>query len=522
MADAVNEGEHLELVNQASRLMRLFEGFSEAYGTYAGTVKNESKGGKLEIKATAKTVREKVTKEIWIDHLFGDRPIGIIPIRDNDTCLWGVIDIDQYTVSFDAILDAIDKADLPLVCCRSKSGGVHAFLFMAEPVSCELMQVRLREMAAMIGFGGSEIFPKQKSVELERGDLGSWLNMPYFGGDESERYGIKEGGLSMVVEEFLDYAESRQQPANFLEQNSFRKKSTKDPDFGDGPPCMQHLASAGFPEGTRNKGLFNLAVFAKKKYVDKWKDVVERWNRELLDSPLPAEEILSIFKSVDRKDYNYTCKDSPLHNHCNSVLCRTRRFGVGGEDDYPQISGLSVLSTQPPVWFMDVEGERIELRTDDLQNYKAFHKICMERLYKCFRMMKQDTWLNLVQLAMRDAVLIEVTEEVGQSGQFHELLEEFLTNRHKGETREDILLGRPYEDAEDKRHYFRLRDLEKFVEQSGFKLYNRSQVVARLQDLGGGSKFFNIKGRGVNTWYVPSQFRPMPKAELPPIDKDPI
>jgi hypothetical protein len=511
-----------EMEGYAGRLMSLFEGYGEAYGTYDGTVRNEEKSGKLEIKATAKTIRKPVTKEIWVDHLMGDTPLGIIPIRDNDTCLWGVIDIDQYTVSYDGVLNAIKREELPLIVCRSKSGGMHAFLFMAEPVSAQLMQVRLREMSAAIGYGGSEIFPKQKTVHLDRGDLGSWLNMPYFDGDEGDRYGIKEGGLAMTIEEFLMKAEALQQPRAFLEQGSFRSRPVKDPDFGDAPPCLQHLVGAGFPEGTRNKGLFNLITFGKKKYGENWQTIAENWNREYMSPPLPFAELGDLFKSQSRKDYNYTCKDTPLVNHCNSQLCRTRKFGVGGEDDYPSISGLSVLDTNPPLWFVDVDGDRLELKTDELQNYKAFHKVCMEQMFRCFRMMKQDTWFGLVAEAMKNAVRIEVSEEVGKSGQFYELLEEFLTNRHKGDEMEDILLGRPWEDKEEGRHYFRLRDLQNYVEAAGFKLFNRGELVSKIKDLGGDKHFFNVKGRGVNVWWVPNAFRPMPPAEIPPIQKDPI
>ena len=512
----------VEMESYASRFMSLFEGYTEAYGTYDGSVKNDSKGGKLEIKATAKTVRKPVTREVWVDHLMGTMPVGIIPIRDNDTCLWGVIDIDNYSVSYDAIINTIRKQDFPLICCRSKSGGVHAFLFMAEPVSAELIQVRLREIAAAIGFGNSEIFPKQKTVQLDHGDLGSWLNMPYYDGDESDRYGIKDGGLAMTIEEFLDKAESLQQSRRFLEQGSFRQHSIKDPDFGDAPPCLQHLVGTGFPEGTRNKGLFNLITFAKKKYGENWQVMVEKWNHEFLSPPLPIQEVMSAFKSQERKDYNYTCKDTPLVSHCNSQLCRTRKFGVGGEDDFPQVSGLSVLDTQPPIWFLDVDGERLELKTDELQNYKAFHKVCMEQMFRCFRMMKQDAWFGVIAEAMKNAVRIEVSEEVGKHGQFYEILEEFLTNRHKGDDLEDVLVGRPYEDEEEKRHYFRLKDLQDYVEASGFKLFGRNEIVTRIKGLGGDKLFMNIKGKGVNTWWVPSQFRPMPKANLPNIEKDPI
>lgn len=510
-------------------MMALFEGFSGAYGTYDGTVQNDIKGGKLEIKQSARTVRSPVTQELWDDHLSGEAPLGIIPIRDNNTCLWGVIDVDTYGVSLPDMVESISKFELPLVTCRSKSGGAHLFLFLSDPAPAELVQARLKEMAALLGYGSAEVFPKQRIVHTERGDLGSWLNMPYFGGEETDRYGVKPGGLAMTLGEFLTAAEAARRPSEYL-RHEHRVKKAKgsggeekgNPDFGDGPPCMQHLANVGFPQGTRNKGLFALASFAKKKYGTQWVETLERWNRDHFDPPLPSAEVQQIIKSHERKEYNYTCREHPLSSHCNSTLCRTRKYGVGGDDDFPVISGLSVLDTEPPLWFLDVDDQRLELTTDELQNFKAFHRVCMERLFRCFRMMKQDQWLQIVSIAMREAVKIDAPEEVGVSGQFYELVEQFVMNRHRGEQKEDLLVGRPWLDEEEGRHYFRLIDLMRYLESSGFKTLNRAQVTTRLKDRGGGRHFFNFKGKGVNCFYIPDTFSPVPDAPLPPIKREPI
>jgi hypothetical protein len=508
--------------SNAARMMSLFEGFAEAYGTYDSTQFNETKG-KQEIRATAKTKREKVNVSLWENHLSGVTPLGIIPIRDNDTCLWGCIDVDQYGLQHSDIVKRINKEDLPLVVCRSKSGGAHLYLFLQQPIGAGILMARLNEIAALLGYGGSEVFPKQQKVASDRGDLGSWLNMPYFQGDETNRYGVKDNGLAMSIEEFLDTAEAKRVPPDFLRQERQRKPET-DPEFGDGPPCLQHLASDGFPEGVRNKGLFALGVFAKKKFGARWASILEDWNRRFFEPPLPSSEVADIIRGLEKKEYNYTCKEQPLCAHCNSGLCRSRRFGVGGNDDFPIISGLSKLDTDPPIWFLDVDGERIELTTDELCNYAAFHKVCVERLNKFYRIsMKRETWGSIVAEQMQNLVKIEAPEEVSVFGQFSELLETFLTDKHKAESKEEVMLGKPFLDLDEGRYYFRLRDLEKFLESSGFKIYKRAMLTTRIKSLGGGGQFFNLKGKGVNTWWVPADtFSATPELPLPAIERSPI
>lgn len=119
-------------------------------------------------------VREPRTKQHWERHFDGTQSIGIIPINENNACRWGCIDIDQYNFDHKALIDKIQAAKLPLVVCRSKSGGAHVFLFTDDFIPAQDMQDVLTQLSAGLGYGGSEIFPKQVSLNLERGDVGNF------------------------------------------------------------------------------------------------------------------------------------------------------------------------------------------------------------------------------------------------------------------------------------------------------------------------------------------------------------
>ena len=49
--------------------------------------------------------------------------------------------------------------------CRSKSGGAHLFLFTEEPVTAEDLRNKLTQLAAVLGYGNCEIFPKQIKIK---------------------------------------------------------------------------------------------------------------------------------------------------------------------------------------------------------------------------------------------------------------------------------------------------------------------------------------------------------------------
>ena len=85
--------------------------------------------------------------------------------------------------------------------CRSKSGGAHIFLFVAEPVACKNMQIKLKEIAVFLGYGESEIFPKQ--IELNTKGTGNFLNLPYNHPEFPTRYALDDKGNALIELEYV-------------------------------------------------------------------------------------------------------------------------------------------------------------------------------------------------------------------------------------------------------------------------------------------------------------------------------
>ena len=153
----------------------IFLGLEIAYGQYQPGERGDN--GKQ--KGKAFIVRGQVTDELWSNHLKGEgAALGIIPITENNDCRWGCIDIDEYNLDHIGLIKNIRDNKLPLVVCRSKSGGAHVFLFTQENIPASLMQSKLREIAIILGYEGSEIFPKQTEILVDRGDTGNFLNLP--------------------------------------------------------------------------------------------------------------------------------------------------------------------------------------------------------------------------------------------------------------------------------------------------------------------------------------------------------
>jgi hypothetical protein len=92
--------------------------------------------------------------------------LGIIPIRDDSTCSWGCIDVDTYPLEHNKIVEKIRRLELPLIVCRSKSGGAHLFLFTEEPVTAEDLRNKLTQLAAVLGYGIVKYFLNKLKLTL--------------------------------------------------------------------------------------------------------------------------------------------------------------------------------------------------------------------------------------------------------------------------------------------------------------------------------------------------------------------
>ena len=479
------------------RFVERFSGLQRAYGTT--TVVGLREDGKNQTNSFVQ--RGEPVVDLWQKHLDGEEPsLGIIPITDDNTCRWGCIDVDDFTLDLKATNARIHEREFPLILCRSKSGGAHLFLFTKEYVLASLIRIKLTEMAASLGFASHEIFPKQTQILTERGDTGNFLNLPYFGGDNTTRYSLDKVGKVNTLEQFLDYADLKNLSKEDLEK--FKVIPKEDTILKEGPPCLQYLVTQGFPQGTRNNGLFNLGIYAKLSDSDNWETKIEEFNREYLSPPLGSSEVLTILKQLRTKDYNYKCNDQPICAHCNSGVCKTRKFGISPTSAMPSFGSLTKQNSNPPVWFLDVESNRLEMSTEDLQNQTRFQRVCMETIDKMPPKMSERAWQGVIQNLLDTLTIIEVPQDASIEGQFQDLLESFCTDRAQAQTKEEILLGKPY--TEDNKTFFRLSDLEAYLQRHNFRYFSRPKITARLRDIGADHSGQNIKGRFVNLWGVPS------------------
>lgn len=329
-------------------------------------------------KANYNTVHEPLTAELWKKHLEGECVLGLRPEREEE-CKWGCIDIDPKDYkefNQKKIVDIIKNTKLPLVACRSKSGGLHLFLFLKDWTPIKKVKKTLDDWNNTY-FLSKEVFPANKAV-----------GMPYTNYKATMEYGYNEDNIALSPEKFLEYAESK-----IIDIDEFKLDTNYEIEdqWSQYPPCVQNLINEKWAGDNRNNFLFNVLVLERKKNetisVEELQATAIQRNKEVFIRPLPNNEVINLAKSIMKGQYFYKCppKHSELMPICNKELCKNRDLGIKQEapaiiDEFEKVKFIKDVKNA--YYEFDYQGKFIQLTPEDMKDEKSFRiKLLYQGIY---------------------------------------------------------------------------------------------------------------------------------------------
>jgi len=491
---------------------RIFPGLNRAYGQFFIT---ERKGPKLD--GYGKTIRELYDAELWKEHLDGKTGLGVIPIDENNQCKWACLDVDDYSVDIEKISKQFVKKNL--IVCRSKSGGAHIFIFTKKPVSASSMINKLKDIVKKFGFVKYDLRPQQTQL-LNKEDVGSWLNMPYFGGEQSDRYALYDGEV-LTPDLFVKWVDKfAVDSLDDIDLGFIEKLNKSNEILPGGPPCLQELLSQGpLGEGSRNNGLFNLGVYLRKRFPDEWQEKLEEYNDIHLDPPLKPREFTSVLNSLDKKTYNYKCKDSPINAVCNRTKCLTREFGINDEGTMPILNSITKILTNPPQYFLTLSEKKVgPLSSKQVYSFIDFKQVVFENLDMLLPKINDRLWTETVNDLMSRVISVEAPKDSSNEGRLLDLLERFCTGSTSSTEIEDLLRSKAI--IQETITEFRINDFMEFLDRHRFKEFKLHEITAYLKNLGATHSGKKVKGKFTNTWSVPNFQMQTEEFKQPTINKE--
>tara|TARA_R110002124_G_scaffold157903_2_gene324929 strand:+ start:1002 stop:2645 length:1644 start_codon:yes stop_codon:yes gene_type:complete len=311
-----------------------------------------------------------ITEEDYTQHLNGTKSIGIQPCDDNGLARFGAIDIDPKVyknLDIKFYLDTIQEKKLPLIPIKSKSGGLHLYVFTEELVKAKVVKDFLEQVLFLFKLPiTTEIFPKQTKLGTNTDDQkvnGNFINLPYF--NKNERVALDPSGQEMTLDLFLKVVGMNLMTSTKLKdisENIVKIELTGGAEeFKDGPPCLEILSKEKMDDG-RDRFLYNYMVFAKKKYADDWAKKVLQAGRNYFEfnETWTDDYIKKKIKHWEKDTKGHTCNDQLLAPVCVKSECVKRRFGVISDKkiDWPMMTNLIKVDFKPdPEYYFTVENK---------------------------------------------------------------------------------------------------------------------------------------------------------------------
>ena len=426
---------------QAQRFLLLFMGKENTYVKNMLPKTRPEKG--VKVKTSITNVRGKVNADLMLSHLNGEFGVGICPVTADGKCRTAVIDIDYYKGKIRKMLDIIRDYQLPLVPFRSKSGGLHCYLFLSRGVSAKIVRdtlnliIKVFSLDKMYGEEKVEVFPKQDKVTEE--GFGNAVTLPYFNTEEPYTYLLDLDGNEVPFEEALNQIQKR-----FTTIEAVREALENLP-YNDAPPCLQRILLSGLVGGEdtgRNNFLFSFALYASKKYgLEGFASYVRELNNSF-ECPIEESAVESTIASIKSKEYSYRCKDIPCNGFCDKSLCKKREFGLGREKghfsdiEYGQL--LRYKTAEPYyVWQLKLQGSEGDFKNivfrdeGELLDQKNFAKVCVRFLNFAPRQVQTNDWFGTLNKYLASVKDVEVRAESDTSAlsMIRQMFIRYLSNK---------------------------------------------------------------------------------------------
>lgn len=421
----------------SQRFALLFKGKTNTYVRNELPKEKPQPGQKIKTKITNN--EGTVDKDLLMKHLNGDFGVGVCPVNAEGKCWFGVLDIDYYQSKIKRVLHFIKEYQLPLLPFRSKSGGLHVYLFLSKGVSAKTMRETLNQIVyyfsldMLYGKAKVEVFPKQDKAE----GYGSSVTLPYFNAEHPYTYLLDLDGNPVPFKEALDYIQKHISSIDAV------KEALEHLPYNDAPPCIQRILiseDVGGEDTGRNNFLYSFTVYAKKKWGNGFEDYVKEVN-DNFEVPLEDSVVEQTCTSVREHEYVYKCKDIPCNSFCDKPTCRKREFGLG--KDKGHFTGIDFgqlyrYKTAEPyyVWKLRLQGQEawVDVIFKDegyLLDQKNFAKMCVRYLNQAPMQVSNNDWYTVLNSILPNIQDVEVKQESDTSGlsMLHNAFIDYLSNK---------------------------------------------------------------------------------------------
>tara|TARA_R100001086_G_scaffold233814_1_gene155667 strand:- start:99 stop:1667 length:1569 start_codon:yes stop_codon:yes gene_type:complete len=515
-----------------NEFIKLFSGYDGNFGIAdMSSAKLDSEKNKL--KPDYEWSGRPITDEDYQNHIDGKISIGIQPCRLDKTAQFGCIDVDPKNYKdfkIESYLALFQQYKLPLLPLLSKSGGLHCYLFLEEPIPTIDLIEALKSFLLPLGLDpDTEIFPKQKELkEDDKGEIkpGNFINLPYYNNGETNRYAVDKNNSKLSLQQFIEAANQskiNKEDLQKLVDTTYKNILVgTNEEFNDGPPCLALCSKRKLDDG-RDRFMYNYMVFAKKKYKEKWVDHISNANYNYLETPWDRSKLDSKIKAWSKETAGHTCYEDPIQSKCMRTLCYTRPYGVKSDSitSFPEITDFQIIMYLEPEYRFNIslpdgsKGEIAASNTKTMTEQKDLLRLIWEQTGIYHEPLKPKDFRAKLTELRQNCQTITPPEGTGIDDLLREELFQYCVNGPQAQERIQIKNGSCL--TEEGFHYFQWKSFLSHLgngwktphEKIAQKLKEKCQVKF--------GHYIKIEGKAVSVCKVKQLH--IDKIEYKPVDK---
>lgn len=485
-----------------SRFLELFDGSKRKYGIFKPSGLKRA-DGKVEGEYTWREFPLDGNElPLFTDHINGKTPIGIVPVRPDGSCSYGCIDVDKISSIEEAnvVLAKMKSWNLPFTPFKSKSGGIHAYLFVDGSVAAKELKSILVKLSLKLGRPKKtiDIFPVQ--TKLSADGSGNMLNVPYFNAQDTgpeRRWAIRDYDMNNLIpiEEFLKMDIPKITPAELF------KIETKN--VSDYPPCIDYYIENKVGEGERDKVLMQFGCVARKIYGDKREEVTDAMHKFVENNFLSKEafsnsqfskkvdQVMKQKDVIDQKDdediwlYRNNCRQIDELGHCDKVGCRTRKYGL--VEKVVMVTDYRMLRTMPRRHLLTMVNEQgdevvVSMTTDQMWTQNTIAKRCWEENIQWTMLASEEFQVMRDGWFAQMKVIDSYDEGEEKLAEFFAILNSFIDEKKGANDISQIDYGYVYKSDKNQRYFWNVTSFKHYAKTKYNKSYEMSlgEILSRI------------------------------------------
>lgn len=500
----------MELQEQILRLQSLFRGNSRVCGLASRETVKDAKGKVEEVKKGFSP--GPVTDQHWKNHLNGSCSLGLVPITDYSECKFAAIDVDcdimeSAKVTLASLCATVQGLTLPMVVCRSKSGGAHIYVFFKDMVPADKVRLTFKRISDVMGLNSHrpvEFYPHTGKLDTESN--GKYINLPYFNGESTERYGFDHLGERLSLDQFIVYAEKISVLGkDFIEWKVPATITDVIRDvINNGPPCLQTIYDMGIADGTKNDMLLQYGILFKKYNAQTFCDNVEIINQTRTDGkPHDLQDLQNTMKSLKKKNMHYSCSHPCMAAICAKSLCQTRKYGIRPTVEVPAIKKILQWGANDEYFELLFENDsRIKILIADFIRFDTLREALVQKLHLYIPEPKRHDWQEWVMAMMTKVERVAVPVEFNIEHAIKNLIIEFATSRGMGNKLEELLVSKPV--REGNFIIMRQKDIQAEMQKKRLPGYVENLELSIVKnDLNGSMTVKEVQGHIIPVFVIP-------------------